>query len=178
MITDEQLNNTLESMALSIRHRLDAKRQWDETFNKLSYRPVAYSNASLDYQFAYQRGHGGNWREISLIIYWDNKPAALWPLSFSVKDGQSILTSHGLPVLPPIFVADCPPVSRKQIIKRCLDFSYTTSVIAQQHSWQSGESFVEADGLSEWHMQSMARNAVCHLQHELYQDLRPDISAI
>ena len=178
MMTDKKLNEILGSTDLSVRKRVDQSKLWDETFGRLSYKPVAYSNASLDYQLAYQCGHGGNWLEISLVICWDNKPTALWPLSFSIKDGQCMLTSQGLPVLPPLFVADCPSISRKRIIKSCLDLANSISVAAKINSWESGESFVESVGMSEWHMQSMAREAVCDFRHELYQDLRPDTTAI
>lgn len=177
-MTDEQLNNILASTDLTIRQRVDSKDLWEESFGRLSYKPVAYSNASLDYQFAYQQGHGGRWRDISLIIYWDNKPTALWPLSFSIKDGQSMLTSQGLPVLPPIFVTDCPSISRKRITKICLDLANAISVAAKLDSWESGESFDDSVGMSYWHVESMRRGAVCNLHHELYLDLRPDIAEI
>lgn len=177
-VANLNLDNILGSMDLSIRKRVDSKYLWDETFNKLAYKPVAYSNASLDYQFAYQCGNGGNWHDISLIIDWDNKPIALWPLSLSIKDEQYALTSQGLPVLPPVFVADCPIISRKRIIKSCLDLANAISIAAKLKSWESGESFVDALGMSEWHNESMQRDAACSLHHELYQDLRPDIAEI
>lgn len=177
-MTDEQLNNILASTDLTIRQRVDSKDLWEESFGRLSYKPLAYSNASLDYLFAYQQGHGGSWRDISLIIYWDNKPTALWPLSFSIKDGQSMLTSQGLPVLPPIFVTDCPSISRKRITKICLDLANAISVAAKLDSWESGESFDDSVGMSYWHVQSMRRGAVCNLHHELYLDLRPDLAEI
>jgi FemAB family protein len=177
-MTDEQLKNILAAMDLFVVRRTDRQDLWEETFSRLTYKPVAYSNASIDYQLAYQCGHGGDWQDISLVIHWDNKPVALWPLSFSIKDGQSQLTSHGAPVLPPIFVADCPLTSRKNIIKSCLGIANAVAAAAKLSTWESCESFVESVGMSEWHVQSMARHAACALRHELYQDLRPDIAEI
>lgn len=173
-----QLDTILEQVGLSIRERVDNKGLWEEIFCKFLYKPVAYSNASIDYQLAYQYGHGGNWRDISLIICWDSKPVALWPLSLSMKDGRFTLTSQGLPVLPPVFVSDCPDISRKRIIKLCLDYANAIAVVLEIKSWDSGESFTDSVGMSAWHTSSMARDAICALRHELYQDLRPDIAEI
>lgn len=178
MKTSVQLNNIIASMSLSVSRRIDRKDLWEETFGRLSYKPVVYSNSSLDYQFAYQSGHGGDWQDISLVLYWDNKPVALWPLSYSFKDGQSKLTSQGLPVFPPVFVADCPAISRKRIIKSCLDLANAISAEAEMGSWVSGESFDESLGMSDWHIESMMRDASCQLRHELYLDLRPDLAEI
>lgn len=177
MFASERFKNIL-GLEDRARRRVDCKGLWEQIFNNLPYKPVTYSNASLDYQFAYQRGHGGNWEDISLIIYWDNKPTALWPLSFSIKEGQSMLTSQGAPVLPPIFVADCPAISRKRITKHCLGIANSISIASKINSWESGESYVNSIGMSDWHIESMARGAICNLRHELFLDLRPDIAEI
>ena len=175
---DNKLDNILGSAEFSICHRVDSKELWEETFNKLLYKPVAYSNWSLDYQFAYQCGHGGQWRDISFIIFWGNKPTALWPLCLSHTEGQFKLTSQGLPVLPPIFIAECPIISRKRITKSCLNLAREIAIAADLKSWESGESFVDSIALSDWHTQSMAKDVVCDLRHELYVNLQLDISEI
>jgi len=175
---ENQINIIIGSAELSIRQRVDSKDLWEATFNKLFYKPVAYSNGSLDYQFAYQCGHGGMWQDISLIIYWNNKPAGLWPLSISVKDNQAKLTSQGFPILPPLFVPECPSISRKSIIKSCLNIANEIAIAAKQDLWESGEFFDDSVGMSDWHIQSMERDALCNVHHELYRDLRPDIIEI
>lgn len=177
-MTDSLLNTILAALDSSGTRRIDDKVLWEETFNRLSYKPIAYSNANLDYQLAYQQGHGGDWLDISLIISWDNKPTALWPLSFSIKDGQSMLTSQGASVLPPIFVENCPVISRKRIVKQCLDIANSIALLAKMSAWESGETFINSVGMSDWHLESMARHAVCHLTHEMFLDLQPDISEI
>lgn len=158
--------------------RVDSKELWEEISSSLPYCPVVYSNASIDYQLAYQRGHGGDWLDISIVIYWDNKPTALWPLSISIRDGQPMLTSHGAPVLPPVFIETCPLVSRKRITRSCLDLANSISIKYKIVKWSSSESFCHSIGMSEWHVQSMARGAICELQHELYLDLQSNITDI
>jgi len=174
----ELLGHITGSSGLSVKSRIDNKELWEETFNHLSYKPVAYSNASIDYQLAYQHGHGGTWHDLSTVIFWDNKPVALWPLSISIKENTAKITSQGLPVMAPIFVADSPIISRKRIIKVCLELADTLAIAHNISEWESGESFSNSIGLSEWHVQSMARDSLCHLVHELYLDLGMDIAEI
>ena len=177
-MTDSLLNTILAALDSSGTRRIDDKVLWEETFNRLAYKSVAYSNANLDYQLAYQQGHGGDWLDISHIISWDNKPTALWPLSFSIKDGQSNLTSQGLPILPPVFVENCPAISRKRIVKECLNIANSIAIAAKINTWESSESFDTSVGMSDWHIESMARHAVCYLNHEIFLNLQPDIAEI
>lgn len=173
-----QINEFLAASDMTVLRRLENSNLWEATFARLPYKPVAYSNVSLDYQLAYQCGHGGDWQDMSFIIYWDNRPVALWPLSISTKDGESKLTSQGLPVLPPLFVPDCPSVSRKRIIKSCQDFANSVTIGRGISSWESSESFSNSVGMSDWHIEAMGRDAICNLRHELYLDLRPDMVEI
>jgi FemAB family protein len=170
-----KLNQIAGSIGLSIRGRLENRELWEEMLGLASFIPVAYLNSSLDYQMAYQRGHGGDWIDISSIILLDNKATALWPLSFSIKDGLPALSSHGLPVLPPIFVSDCSPVSRKRIIKKCLDLANEIAMHANIQAWVSGESFHDSMGMTDWHIESMKRGAVCNVYHDMYLDLRGEL---
>ena len=165
-------------MEIVVIPRIENKGLWEQTLAKLPYRPVSYTNSSLDYQLAYQRGHGDSWEECSLIIFWDNQPASLWPLSISTKDGRSSLTSQGLPVLPPIFVSECAYGSRKRMIKACLDAAGRIASDIKIDSWESGEPFSNSMGISEWHAESLSRGASCQLHYDLYLDLCPDLTEI
>lgn len=158
--------------------RVCRQAQWDVTLEKMIYIPVAYTNASIDYQLAYQQGHGGEWWDISMIVFWDNKPSAIWPLSFSLKDGKGSLSSHGLPVIPPQVSPACPVSSRKRIEKSCLDLAEAIAKSAQLGVWSSAESFSESMGLSDWYAEAMARGAECAVRHDLFLDLRPDMAEI
>ena len=121
---------------------------------------------------------GGDWEDCSIIILWDNKPAAVWPLSFSRKNQIGFLTSQGLPVLPPIFISDCAYGSRKRIIKGCLDVANRISIAMGIDSWESGESFSNIFGISDWHIESKNRGSTCTLYYDLFLDLKPDLTEI
>ena len=172
------LTDVISAANVHAAFRVDQRAQWDATLEQLTYIPVVYSDASIDYQLAYQQGHGGEWWDISLIIFWDNRPSAIWPLSFSIENGKGNLSSHGLPVIPPQITPACAVSSRKRIAKSCLDLAGTIAKAAELGVWSSAESFSECMGLSEWHTEAMARGAECVVRHELFLDLRPDMAEI
>ena len=177
-MVDDFLDSAISAVNLIAVRRIRSKGLWGEVYGSLAYQSVSYAEEVLDYQLAYQQGHGGSWQDISLIIYGDKKPIALWPLSFSIKEGRSMLSSQGLPVLPPVFVENFPPISRKRIIKACQNLANAIAVNAKLDFWESRESFEASLGLSDWHTEAMVRNAVCRLRHELYIDLRQELVEI
>ena len=140
---------------------------WDRTLLALHYIPVSYSSASIEYQLAYQRGFGGKWSDISLILDHDHRPCGVWPLSFSVKDDRPSVTSHGLAVLPPLFVKDLPDRSRKSVVQSCLRLWKQICVAGEIATRISSESFVDRaeKGLSEWHDQLLRDGADRPLVH-------------
>jgi FemAB family protein len=146
---------------------------WNHTLAKLDYIPVDYCSASIDYQLAYQRGHGGRWWDLSLVLRHDNRPCGVWPISFSIQAEQASITSHGLPLLPPLFVNELPSKSRKALVKDCLNLWEVLCRVGEIAIRESGESFADQVqfGMSEWHEQSMRRGARAMLQHELFVNL-------
>lgn len=174
----QRLRELITSSGMSVRFRSEIKQDWNDAEKFLLYSPVAYGYSTLDYEWEYQRSQGGKWLDISLMIYWNNRFAALWPLSFSTQDGQGLLSSHGLPVLPPLFAVDCPSRSRKRIIRSCLDLADAVAKNENLGAWESGESFTDSLGMTDWHSEAMSRFAECRVQHELFLDIRPDLSDI
>ena len=152
--------------------------RWDEVANALSYSPVWYSRSSIDYQLAYQVGNGGSWNDLSAIIYWDNRPAAIWPLSISQKDGKTQLSSHGLPLLGPHFTPTTAEVTKKKIVRACLGTLRQLSAENGSLEIDSMENQLQSSTISEWHKQWMENSAVPSLKHNLFVDLKLDWSTI
>jgi FemAB family protein len=160
--------------------RRDDAGRWDRTLQALPYIPVAYSSASIDYQLAYQVGHGGDWWDTSLILHHNSRPCGVWPMSFSVKDGNAAITSHGLPVLPPLFVKELPARSRANVVKQCLSLFEALCRAGGVAHPESAESFAAQpeSGFSEWHEQSMHKGAIATCRHELFVDLSLEMETI
>ncbi len=145
---------------------------WNNVLLHCSYVPVTYTNSSIDFQFRYQQGHGGVWNDISIIINWDNKPVALWPLSLSKNHGVYRLSSHGLPVLPPLFASYCSNKVRQRVINYCLELAQMLGEKTGIATWESAESFLDMVGLSPWHIISRGHGATCTTTVDLFIDLR------
>ena len=177
-MTPGVLHDLLTESNIGAKFRIENKDSWEASLDLAPYVRVTYTNSSIDYQLAYQQGHGGQWQDCSVILLWDLKPAAIWPLSLSTKNAKTELTSHGLPVLPPLFTQGLATKTVKTLSRQCLQFAEALSRQAAQDSWRSCQSFSNMLGLSEWHTIAMASGAIPTLQHELYLDLLPEMKTI
>ncbi len=177
MATDFQ-NLASSLIGESLVFRSARPERWDETIARCPYIPVLYTSQSMDYQLAYQVGHGGKWQDLSLVIFWNNHPCAVWPLSQAEKEGGRFYNSHGLPTLPPLFCADVPSVVRKRVTRGCLDLVERLARDEGLAEWQSAEFFSNELGLGSWHSELMRRGVSCRVGHDLYLDLQPDLATI
>jgi FemAB family protein len=111
-----------------------------------------------------------------VIINWDNKPVAVWPLFLSVQNGAGNLNFLDNNVLPPAMAGNCKRSSEKQIIKGCFRFADTIVSSLGINSWSSMESFTGQLGLSLWHILGMGSGAKCMLNHEVFLDLTQEMA--
>ena len=168
MADHEDIKKLGASHGIVVGLRSENLEAWEVLSGQFPYLPVAYSNSSIDYQWAYQRGHGGNWQDLSIVVHWDNHPIGIWPLSFSIKEGRGLLSSHGLPVHPPLLVAGCAASVRKRVTNICLQIADEIAISAGISSWESVEPFTDSYGLGNWHKASMASGATCKITHDLF----------
>ncbi len=154
-------------------HRREQPELWGQALDECGYIPVAYSHGAIEYQMAYQSGHGGEWWDLSLVLIHDLRPCGVWPLTFSIKDGTPAVTSYGGPVLQPLFVDGFLEKSRKSLVKDCLDILENLCRAGGVPTCESVESFHGASGagVSDWHDQLMRRGALALLRHEMFVDL-------
>ncbi len=163
---------------LDVVFRADDAGLWAETCKRLHFHPANYLGSALDYQLAYQRGQGGNWQDASSVLHCDNKPVAIWPLSVSERNGAAILSAQGMPVMPPLFVAECSERTRKKITAECLRLAQLLADRLKVSKWYSAPAFLDQTGISNWQLLSMEKGAGCAVRHELYVDLRLTLAEI
>jgi len=178
LILKEDIKQLAILNGLSVSLRIEKPNIWEEVLVRSSYVPVTYTSSSIDFQLAYQQGHGGEWQDISIVIDWNGNPVAVWPLSLAIRDGHTFLSSHGLPVHPPLFAEDCLVVSRKRITKICINIADTIAIKTGVSIWESTESFADKDGFSDWHIESMSRDASCSVTHDLFINLQQSMAEI
>jgi len=163
---------------LDVVFRVDDPALWAATLARLPFRPANYLASALDYQLAYQRGHGGDWQEASCVLRWNNKAVALWPLTVAERAGVGQLSAQGMPVMPPLFVGDCPALTRKKYTADCLRIADRLAAALGLAEWRSAPAFVDRAELDDWQLVAMGQGARCAVRHELYVDLRLTLAEI
>ena len=132
---------------LQVVPRKDNVNLWNEVIDSLPLRPVKYLNSSIDYYIKYLEDQGEICDDISCVILSDSKPIGLWPLSVSKKKSPLMLSSHGNPVVEPLFVK-CPKKTFKNNTKKCFT---TASQIADSiglKDWVSSSSMLDKSSVS------------------------------
>lgn len=173
----KMLDAALISVGLQARYRSDCPDVWRAVSSHVDYLPVTYSESSIDYEIAYWRGKGVNVSDASLVLYHDNRPFGIWPLSVSAGDVVSLGSSGGS-LLPPIFDRRLTQKSIKSLTGACLNLADEFCRISSAPGWESRELFSDRVGLGQWHEQSLQRGATVTLRHDIYVDLSPEIAVI
>jgi FemAB family protein len=164
---------------LDIISRSDNAELWNELDNHSKYFPVAYSGMNLDFLIECQSGNGVDIEDLSVIICWDKKPVALWPLFLVVNpDGKQLLTFLDNAILPPYFINEIRPSVEKQIVKKCISFINHHVKEMGLNEWSSIVLFNNVSGLSEWYLQSLSTFSKSSVFHELFVDLSMDLVEI
>jgi len=158
--------------------RDESTSDWDEVVKKLPFKPVRYLHTSIDYHLAYQMSFEGEWVDLSLTLYSDNKPVGIWPFSVSSKQGLSYLSSQGQAILPPLFVNDCPLKTEKRITKQCIDLICQYECLLRTAEFEVNSILSEGGSFSTWHSGWLEKSYKCYVKSFLYVDLKLEIPRI
>lgn len=153
---------------LRIAFRENGKDDWTNVLNKCNFIKNEYTSTSIDYQLAYQTGHGGRWIDISALIFFGDNLAGAWPITISEKNDLILITSQGQKLVPPIFDKNLTTSAKRELTRRCFDFAHKLAIHIGITNFVSCDSFADTAGLSEWHIEAMSRGATCEIQHDIY----------
>ena len=173
----ELIESLLQKVGLHARFRSPEKLAWNVVASELQYLPVAYSQHVIDFQLAYYAGAGNSLVDISLVIFHDNTPCAIWPLSIQLGTREPI-SSFFDQIMPPLFISGFSKKSQKSILKLCHRFLVDGVRACEGTTWRIGESFHNEVGLSEWYQQAVERCEHTRIEHELFVDLSLSIEDI
>lgn len=165
------------SYELFVIPRSQDKKLWEDTLDFCKYAPVAYTDMNVDFVYECYNGNGISIIDTSVIIFWDRKPVAVWPLFLFNNDIKSI-GFFDQTILTPIFSKNVVVGVQKKIIKKCICILNDIARTFEISTIKSSESFTNNIGLSQWHIQSIENANSCSLSYELYIDLSMDISEI
>lgn len=179
-LLSQEISKFITAAGISFSSRQDNPIVWETTLKLLPFIPTSYSTAYIEFYLTYQRGQGGEWLDIAIVLKHDNKPCGVWPLSFSLKDNKQLISSYGLAIMPPLFKQGLAVKSKKKIIKQCQELLNILCTFSESQQWESVESFTDQQSgeMSYWHLQAMANGATADLRHDIYIDLALEISII
>jgi FemAB family protein len=170
----------LGSVEIQTAFRQSAQGDWDIASEKMVYLPVNYSTNMMEYQQCYWNGNGQPTQDISVILYHEKHPIALWPLSLSqsASDELTVSSNGGAELHPPLFVADLAAKTIKTLTSKC--FAALNQFCADNRivGWQSASPFSEETGLSAWHDIAMQAGGRAFLKHELFLEVTRPIAEI
>lgn len=166
----EQIERLLAESGFDARLRYKAIDEWNYVSNKVDYLPVSYSVAMIDYYLAYFRGADQIIHDISVVIFHDNRPCAIWPLSLR-PDTEEPVGTNGMSIVPPLFLSVFSKKSEKKLLKCGMTFLENALKFYQGIRWKSSETFQNMLGVSKWHQLAMKHGAVASIQHDLFVDL-------
>lgn len=174
-----KLNAVLASTGIMTRLRRNAGGAWEDVSSTLPYLPVDYSQPVLDYYLTYWPGVGMPIQDISVVLFHDNRPCAIWPLSL-VQDGQKRwrFGSNGGAVKPPLFVSRLARKTRKTLTLGCIAAMVDYLGWLGQAEIESDEGFSDEPGLSDWHHKLMQGGGRGRLLHDIFLDLQPSMAEI
>lgn len=177
-IPESVLFDYFRSNGLIAEARNSDQNAWDKVLEHSSYTPVSYTRSSLDYQLAYQLDSSLEWKDLSLILYWDGAPVGVWPLFLHTLNGKNILNTLAQSIIPPLFVKTLGRNSRKKLLKASVDTLIQLARDLNMSLLTCEDGFINEEGLSEWYMEWIRRGARSTVSHDLYLDLRPSFADI
>ncbi len=173
----EKLNLWMAEAGLQGEWRAQTAALWSATAQKSAYLPVAYTEAMIDYQYAYMQGAGWELMDLSLVLFHDRQPCGVWPLCLRKRDGVVIGSNEGA-VLPPLFSKDLAAKSVKSLVTACLAFLDRLAAELGGLMYESLCPFRDEWGLSEWQTQLLRRGAKVSVRHGLWIDLTLELAQI
>ena len=176
-----EIKKIIEESGMSAQFRVHDKKAWNKVVKKVAKVPTVYAWHFVDYNTVYFHSFSKSSTDISLVIYHDKRPCAVWPLVFDASDKEPIKTvnnQYGGVVVPPLFVDNFPKKSQRRIIKSCLKFLNKILEESQGECWRTNE--LSTEGIAgQWHQIVLEKGGVLdRVNYEMYVDLLMSIEEI
>lgn len=159
-------------------YRKDDIHLWEKVYSQLEYQSNEYKSSRIDLLNEFNLHGNDQYHDLSLIIFSDTNPIALWPLTISVKDTLGQLSSQGSPLLAPIFKSNCPSKTIKKTLNKCLEFCTKINIDLSNLTWVSKSTFLNKNQIDNWHLLCLSNGSKSNIEYNLFVDLTKDIEQI
>lgn len=181
MITLEEIKKIMIESKLDAQFRKNFRDDWMKVNSQCSFVPTMYAWDFLNYNTVYFRSFSDTSIDISLVLYHDKIPCAVWPLVFNSNEIEPLKTVnklYGGIVVPPLFVDGFAKKSQRAIIKSCIRFLNNILQISQGNCWRTNE--ISNDGeIGQWHQIVLETGGnLDRINYEMYVDLTLSVKEI
>jgi FemAB family protein len=181
MITFNKIKDFLRQCNLDCVFRSERFDLWDNVLEKISDVPTCYLSHLVSYQSTVFRNISGSNLELSLIIFNDRRPCAVWSLFIDPAKSQplkSINDQFGGIVIPPLFVDGINKKSERRILKNCIKFlNFVLNELDCEYFL--GSELSAQTQITQWQQLLMENGAKFErINYELYLDLSRPLEQI
>lgn len=159
-------------------YRVNEPEEWNRACSNLEFISVDYLESNIEYYIEYGRSEGASVTDLSCVLYYANRPVAIWLICLYSAGESGSLKSPGSHLKPPKFL---PGVSKKisgRLSKACYRFAILMSKELGQRSLVSLVDSFDCDEITAWHVYAMQKKAVCHTKLSAYIDLNQTLGDI
>ena len=169
------IEKILIDSGLNATFKQHCETEWDDVVSRAEYVSVEYTSYQEIYQYEYFKGSSKSVLNISLVIYYNKKASAIWPLMLDLNSSEPVKTKnnqYGGIIIPPLFINEFPKKSQRKIIKCCIKFLNNVLKMYSGDCWRSNEISINDKGLGQWYQLMMESNAeLGRVNNEMYVDL-------
>ena len=147
-------SNLDKNKEYSFKFRLDDQKEWDIFFKNLKVSLVNYSNQELNYQLLHRKEKNIYEKEYSFIFFKKSKAIVIMPFTISkiLTKKEYEISSHGLPMLAPIFSDNISLQEKKNFIETIFKIIKDLSDHLNIKKIIGCENFLDKDGISDWYL--------------------------
>lgn len=176
----DALKQTLVRAGLDYAFLLDQPAIWSATLSQLQYIPVNLLPVMLEYQAEYARANNSIVANLSVILFHNGRPCAVWPLIITTNVENKVRVSiHREVMHTPHFVKDISARVIGKLTSSCLVVINELMTFLNITEWQSADAFCGGSlGVSQWHEQGLRSKVNVKLRYELYLNLQKDLAEI
>jgi len=173
-----RFRHLLHATGFQIKFRFESRLIWEECYSNLETQRIAASNSALDYFIEYEQGNGRQCEDFSSVLFSNQKPVAIWPLSITTSGNTIMLGRPGGLASSPHFLTLAPAKLKHKLARvcyrACIEFSKSLDI--KEFSSACFEPGISA--VSAWQIYAMQLGASCSVKHEALVDLRPPLEEI
>ena len=152
-------------------------KDWELVCVNANNTPCDYVLSTLNYHLCYLKGPSGNQTvyDLSIILYLEQTPVAIWPLNLFWASNQWKLQSHCKGIIPPLLSNKLTNKQQKKLLHQCIEFINRAQ---QLERIDTIECNFDPNEHITWQRLLTPLIATIQYHQTLYLDLKPQVEQL